>query len=157
MAGGDELRALMREVPAPVAVVTVATGGQALGLTVASLVALSLEPPLVGVAVGRHAALHELLREAGSFGVSILADGQERLAQHFARGVPPIGLWSGIDTREGSLGPPLLAGALGWIECNLAAEHVTGDHTLFVGSVASFERGPGREALVYLRQRYEPL
>ena len=151
---GDELRALFRDVPAPVAVVTVEAGGESIGLTVSSFVSLSLEPPLVGVAVSRQAALHELLRGAGAFAVSVLAAGQERLAQHFARGVPPIGLWTGIETREGTLGAPLLDGALGWIECRLAEEHETGDHTLFVGEVATVERGPGREALVHLRQGY---
>lgn len=151
---GDELKALMREVPQPVSVVTVDAAGQKAGLTVVSLVSLSLEPPLVGVAVGRHAALHELVREAGAFGVSILAAGQESLAQHFARGVPPIILWQGIETRTGELGAPLLEGALGWIECRLASEHPTGDHTFFVGHVFSAARGPGREALVHLRQAY---
>ena len=151
---GDELKALMREVPQPVSVVTVDAAGQKAGLTVVSLVSLSLEPPLVGVAVGRHAALHELLREAGAFAVSILATGQEALAQHFARGVPPIILWQGIETRTGELGAPLLEGALGWIECRLASEHPTGDHTFFVGDVVSAARGPGREALVHLRQAY---
>jgi len=144
----------MRDVPAPVAVVTVDAGGQRIGLTVTSFVSLSLEPPLVGIAVARHAALHELMREAGAFAVSILGGGQEQLAQHFARGVPPIGLWNGIDTREGALGAPLLEGALGWIECRVATEHPAGDHTFFVGEVASVERGPGREALVHLRQSY---
>jgi flavin reductase (DIM6/NTAB) family NADH-FMN oxidoreductase RutF len=152
---GDELRALMREVPQPVSVVTVDAGGQKAGLTVVSLVSLSLEPPLVGIAVRRHAALHELVREAGSFAVSILAAEQDGLAQHFARGVPPIALWQGIETREGSLGAPLLEGALGWIECRLTSEHQTGDHTLFVGDVVSAARGPGREALVHRRQEYE--
>jgi flavin reductase (DIM6/NTAB) family NADH-FMN oxidoreductase RutF len=151
---GDELKALMRAVPQPVSVVTVDAGGQKAGLTVVSLVSLSLEPPLVGVAVGRHAALHELLREAGAFAVSILATGQEAVAQHFARGVPPIILWQGIETRTGELGAPLLEGALGWIECRLASEHPTGDHTFFVGDVVSAARGPGREALVHLRQAY---
>jgi flavin reductase (DIM6/NTAB) family NADH-FMN oxidoreductase RutF len=151
---GDELKALMRDVPQPVSVVTVDAGGQQAGLTVVSLVSLSLEPPLVGVAVGRHAALHELLREAGAFAVNILAADQEALAQHFARGVPPIILWHGIDTRTGELGAPLLEGALGWIECRLAAEHPTGDHTFFVGEVASATRGPGRDALAHLRQSY---
>ena len=151
---GDELKALMRVVPQPVSVVTVDAAGQKAGLTVVSLVSLSLEPPLVGVAVGRHAALHELLREAGAFAVSILATGQEALAQHFARGVPPIILWRGIETRTGELGAPLLEGALGWIECRLASEHATGDHTFFVGDVVSAARGPGREALVHLRQAY---
>jgi flavin reductase (DIM6/NTAB) family NADH-FMN oxidoreductase RutF len=151
---GDELKALMRAVPQPVSVVTVDAGGQKAGLTVVSLVSLSLEPPLVGVAVGRHAALHELLREAGAFAVSILASGQEAVAQHFARGVPPIILWQGIETRTGELGAPLLEGALGWVECRLASEHPTGDHTFFVGDVVSAARGPGREALVHLRQTY---
>lgn len=151
---GDELQALMRDVPHAVSVVTVDAGGQKAGLTIVSLVSLSLEPPLVGVAVRRQAALHELLREADAFAVSILAAEQEGLAQHFARGVPPIALWHGIETRDGELGAPLLEGALAWIECRLASEHPTGDHTFFVGNVISAARGPGREALVRLRQEY---
>jgi flavin reductase (DIM6/NTAB) family NADH-FMN oxidoreductase RutF len=135
-------------------VVTVDAGGHKAGLTVVSLVSLSLEPPLVGVAVRRQAALHELMREAGAFAVSILAAEQEGLAQHFARGVPPIALWHGIETRDGELGAPLLEGAVGWIECRLASEHPTGDHTFFVGEVVAASRGPGREALVHLRQEY---
>ena len=144
----------MREVPAPVSVVTVSAGGQAAGLTLDSLVSLSLEPPLVGVALGHHAALHELLREAGSFAVSILGAGQDHLAQHFARGVPPIGLWTGIETLYGELGAPLIEGALGWIECRLESEHPAGDHTFFVGEVVSARRGPAREALLHHRGEY---
>ncbi len=151
---GDELRALFREVPSSVAIVTVDVAGQAAGLTVDSLVPLSLEPPLVGFAVRRHAALHELVRDAGTFAASILASGQEHLAQHFARGVPPIGLWIGIETTIGELGAPLVEGALGWVECRLASEVDAGDHTFFVGSVESARRGPGREALVHLRREY---
>jgi flavin reductase (DIM6/NTAB) family NADH-FMN oxidoreductase RutF len=150
----SDLRALLREVPSPVGVITVQLADEAAGLTVDSFVALSLEPPLLGVALRRHAALHELLREADAFAVSILASEQEHLAQHFARGVPPIAHWTGIETERGQLGTPLLAGALGWIECRLASEHELGDHTLFVGEVASARRGPGREALVHLRRAY---
>ena len=154
MVAGDELRNVMRLIPAPVSVVTVDLEGERLGLTVASLVSLSLDPPLLGIAIGRHAALHELLREAGAFAVSILGAGQEHLAQHFARGVPPIGLWVGIDTRRGELGAPLIDGALAWIECRLASEHPAGDHTFFVGDVVSIRRGPAREALVHLGGSY---
>jgi flavin reductase len=145
----------MREVPGPVSVVTVTAGGLSAGLTIDSLVSLSLEPPLVGIALGRHAALHELVREAGSFAVSILSAGQEHLAQHFARGVPPIGLWTSVETRAGELGAPLIEGALAWIECRLAAEHPAGDHTFFVGNVVAARRGPAREPLVHLRGGYE--
>jgi flavin reductase (DIM6/NTAB) family NADH-FMN oxidoreductase RutF len=153
--GADELRNVMRLIPAPVAVVTVDLEGERLGLTVASLVSLSLEPPLVGVAIRREAALHELLRRAGVFGISVLAAGQESLAQHFARGVPPIALWQGIPVRDLD-GPPLLEGALAWLRCGVTDEHPTGDHTLFVGLVVEAEEGRAERALVYLDRRYVP-
>jgi flavin reductase len=151
---GDELRALFREVPSPVGVVTVEVAGESAGLTVDSFVSLSVDPPLVGIALRHHAALHELLREAGAFALSILASDQERLAQHFARGVPPIAHWTGIETTRGQLGAPLIADAMGWVECRLAFEYEIGDHTLFVGEATRVERGPGREALVHLRRAY---
>jgi len=150
---GDELRSLMGRFPAGVAVVTVDLAGQRTGLTVASLVSLSLEPPLVGVAIRRDAALHELLRETNAFAVSMLAAGQEHIAQHFARGVPPIALWEGIETRD-SEGPPEIEGAVGWLRCRIAAEHETGDHTFFVGEVESAEPGPAASPLVFNGQSY---
>ena len=106
--------------------------------------------PLVGVAVARQAALHELLREAGSFAVSLLAVDQEWLAEHFARGVPPIGMWKGVAARDGELGAPLLDGALGWLECRLAEELATGTHTFFVGEVLRAETGEDAQPLLRL-------
>src|SRR4029453_8689536 len=97
---------------AGVAIVSVDLEGERLGLTIGTLIPLSLEPPLVGFAVRRGAALHELLRRSETFGASLLAAGQEAVAQHFARGVPPIAIWEGIDVREGA-GPPLVAPAGG--------------------------------------------
>ena len=154
--GGDELRAVMGRFPHGVAVVTVEVRGQRAGLTIASLVSLSLEPPLVGFAVRRDAALHELLREPGEFAVSLLAAGQEPLAQHFARGVPPIALWEGVAVRDAE-GPPLLEGAVGWLRCRVVSEHETGDHTFFVGSVEHAEPGPAERPLVFHRQSFGAL
>ena len=147
----------MRGFPAGVAVLTVDVEDERLGLTVGSVVSLSLEPPLVGASVSRQAAMHELLRRAGGFAVSLLAGDQEAVAQHFARGVPPFAHWHGIATREGAAGAPLLDGALGWLECRTDAEHAAGDHTLFVGEVLAAERGRAAPALVYVGQKYVSL
>ena len=146
----DALLGVLRRQPSGVAVVTVDADGQRVGLTVATLTSLSLEPPLVGVAVAREAALHELLREAGAFAVSLLAADQDHLAEHFARGVPPIGMWKGVAARDGELGAPLLDGALGWLECRLADEVATGTHTFFVGEVVSAELSEDGVPLVRL-------
>jgi flavin reductase (DIM6/NTAB) family NADH-FMN oxidoreductase RutF len=151
-----ELRSLMRRVPASVSVVTVDVEGERLGLTVASLVSLSLDPPLVGVSISRQAALHELLRRTDRFGVSILGSAQEALAAHFARGVPPIAIWAGIPLRETD-GPPLIEGAIGWLVCSREAEVGAGDHTLFVGQAQLVENGAPGPALAYAGGRYVSL
>jgi flavin reductase len=143
----------MRRFPAGVAVVGVDLDGQRLGLTIGTLIPLSLTPPLVGFAVRREAALHELLREARDFGISLLAAGQEALAQHFARGVPPIALWDGVVIRSAS-GPPLLDGALGWLTGRLVAEVPAGEDTFFVGEVVSIEDGVEARPLIYVDERY---
>jgi flavin reductase len=135
-------------------VLTVDVEGERLGLTVGSLVSLSLDPPLVGVGISTQAAMHELLRRAGGFALSLLAGEHEAIAQHFARGVPPLAHWHGIATRAGAAGAPLIEDALGWLECEIRAEHETGDHTLFVGEVLAAERGRPAPPLVYFDQRY---
>jgi flavin reductase (DIM6/NTAB) family NADH-FMN oxidoreductase RutF len=137
-------------------VLTVDVEGERLGLTVGSVVSLSLEPPLVGVSVSRQAAMHELLRRAEEFALSLLAGDQEAVAQHFARGVPPFAHWHGVALREGE-GAPLIEGALAWIRCRRGAEHEAGDHTLFIGEVLAAERGRVAPPLVYLGQRYVSL
>ncbi len=131
--------------------------GERLGLTVGTVLSLSLEPPLVGVSVSRQAAMHELLRGAGSFALSLLRGDQEAVAQHFARGVPPLAHWHGIEWRPGSTSAPLLEGALGWIEARLVAEHETGDHTLFAGEVVAVEHGSPGAALIRVGHGYVSL
>jgi flavin reductase (DIM6/NTAB) family NADH-FMN oxidoreductase RutF len=154
VATGEDLREVMRSAASGICVVTIQLEETRVGLTVGSLVSLSLEPPLVGFALGQQAQLHELLRGAGEFGVSLLGSDQEALAQHFARSVPPIAMWAGIDLRDEVGGPPLIAGALGWLRCSVEAEQPTGDHTFFVGRVEWTEVGVRRPALVYVRQGY---
>jgi flavin reductase (DIM6/NTAB) family NADH-FMN oxidoreductase RutF len=151
---GDDLRNLMSRSPSGVAVVTVDASGQRLGLTVGTLVTLSIEPPLVGFALSREAAMHELLREAGGCAISLLAAGQDWLAQHFARGVPPIAMWHGVATADGASGAPLLVGALGWLECALSEELAVGTHTFFVCDVRRVEPGVDAPALLRVRGDY---
>jgi flavin reductase (DIM6/NTAB) family NADH-FMN oxidoreductase RutF len=146
----------MRRFPAPVAVVSGADDREEFGLTVGSLVSLSLDPPLVGVSVGKDSARHEPMRNAGGFAVSLLSEEQAALAQHFARsGVPPLALWVGVATRPGQHGL-LLEGALAWLECRAWAEYDAGDHTLFLGEVVSTELGAPRRGLVYRDSTYHP-
>jgi flavin reductase (DIM6/NTAB) family NADH-FMN oxidoreductase RutF len=147
----------MRLFPSGITVVGADAEGDRIAVTVGSLVSVSLDPPLVSIAIGKNLALHELLRQAGAFGVSLLRGDQADLARRFARGMPPIALWDGVALREGVTGASLLAGALGWLECRLHAEVDAGDHTLFLGEVIAAEEGEPGPALVYRVHGYHPV
>jgi flavin reductase (DIM6/NTAB) family NADH-FMN oxidoreductase RutF len=152
---GAEQRALFRRWPAGVSVVVAEVDGRRAGLTVSSLTSLSLEPRLIGISIALDASLHELLRESGEWAVSMLSGEQEALAQHFARSVPPIALWNGIEVREDD--PRLLTEAAGWIIARTIDQVPTGDHTLFVGEIQSIEEGTAETSLVYVHRGYRSL
>jgi flavin reductase (DIM6/NTAB) family NADH-FMN oxidoreductase RutF len=152
---GAEQRALFRRWPTGVSVVVAEAGGRRAGLTVNSLVSLSLDPPLVGISLALVASLYEVLRDAGKWTVSMLAADQEHLAQHFARSVPPIAQWDGIPVRDDDA--HLLEGAVGWLHVRTLEEVAAGDHTVFIGEVERVEQGPGRGALVYFGRAFHAL
>ncbi len=152
---GAEQRALFRRWPAGVSVVVAEVDGRRAALTVSSLTSLSLEPRLIGISIALEASLHELLRDAGEWAVSLLSGDQEELAKHFARSVPPIALWNGIDVREDD--PRLLTAAVGWIVAKTVDEIRTGDHTLFVGEILSIEEGRAETSLAYVHRGYSSL
>jgi flavin reductase (DIM6/NTAB) family NADH-FMN oxidoreductase RutF len=144
----------MRYWPHGVSVLSVDYEGDRMAVTVSSLVSLSLEPPLVGISIGKQASLYELLRRAGRFAVSLLGAEQEDLARRFAAGHPPLVHWAGVPTREGAFAPLIDGGCVGWLEAHVVAEHDVGDHTFFVGELVSIERGPAHHALVYRESEY---
>jgi flavin reductase (DIM6/NTAB) family NADH-FMN oxidoreductase RutF len=153
---GEELRSLMRRMPTSVSVVTAEVDGRRYGITVGSLVSLSLEPPLVGMSISRDTQLNSLLKEADVFAVSALAGDQDWIAQHFSRSVPPLILWNGIPLRDRE-GPPQVDGAVGWLLCRRANAIEVGTHTLFVAEVLEVEEGRAAPALLYAHRSYHAL
>jgi flavin reductase (DIM6/NTAB) family NADH-FMN oxidoreductase RutF len=150
----EELRAAMRRFPCGIAVVTTEVEDQEFGITVASLVSFSLDPPLVGISIGVHTLMHELLRESQGYCVSLLGGDQVGVAQHFARsGVPPLARWLGVASEPGQFGRRI-SGSLAWLECSHVETHAIGDHTLFVAAVEEVELGRDGDGLAYLRSEY---
>ena len=152
----ENLRGLMRLWPHGVSVLTVDHDGDTMGVTVSSLVSLSLDPPLVGVSIGKSASCYEILRQSGEWAVSLLGGDQGDLAARFAAGYPPIVHWDGVATHKGRIAP-LVDGAVGWIEARTRSEHDAGDHTFFIGDVVSVEHGPATSALMYRESSYHRL
>ncbi len=73
----DQLfRQIMRELPAPVIVLTAfETPGNWRGMTASSMVSVSLKPPLLSVNVTRESQMHEVMERATHYTFNVLGEG----------------------------------------------------------------------------------
>jgi flavin reductase (DIM6/NTAB) family NADH-FMN oxidoreductase RutF len=129
-------------------------GGEPLGLTVSAFSSVSLQPPLVLVSVDVGSEAHAGFRDAGVFGVSILAEGQDAVSRLFAR--PGRAKFLEVPMQLGPRGLWMVPDALAHIECEVRAAHPAGDHILYLGEIVSLAVRPGRP-LVYQRGGYRRL
>jgi flavin reductase (DIM6/NTAB) family NADH-FMN oxidoreductase RutF len=145
----------MALVPTAVTVVTAPGPAGPSGATANAVVSLSLEPPLMLVALDRRSRTLAALRSAGAFGVNVLAAGQAELAHRFATKDPHPVKWDGVAWRE-LRGVPALEGATVVLSCELRDLLDGGDHAIVTGEVTGIETS-GNDPLVFSRGEYRPL
>lgn len=133
--------------------VTSRADGKSHGMTASAFVSISASPPLVAVVIDRKATINSLLSASDAcFAVSVLAEDQEELANRFAFEKPEDRFLAG-DWHEAATGAAVLADALAWLDCRVAARHEAGSHTIYVGSVEASEvpRGDAKPLLYWNR------
>lgn len=125
----------------PVVLVSTSWRGNQNVMPVAFVTPLSIDPPLVGIAVHPARHTHDMIRFSEEFALSIPT---RALLHH----VQYLGSVSGIELnkleltrlptfRARKVEAPLLEGCVGWIECGVHDAYTIGDHTLFVGKVVA--------------------
>ena len=148
----ETFRRVLAAAPTAVTVLTlVDASGVDHGMTVSSFASLSLEPPLVLVCVGDDATIADAMRDARTFGISVLAEHQADLSIRFAD--RDVRGFDGVACTRGPSGTALLDGAVVQLECHVVARHPGGDHTIVVGEVRHAVAHDHRP-LVHLRGRY---
>ena len=80
----DAFRTVMGHFVTGVTVVTTHDGVRPHGITVNALSSVSLEPPLVMVALDRRRRITPFVRSVGRFGVNVLGEDQQALSDCFA-------------------------------------------------------------------------
>ena len=148
---GDEFRAAMSRWATGVSVFTASAADGPVGLTVSSLAAVSLEPPLVLGCISRHTSAHDALVGAEGFAVHVLGHGQKDVSARFAG--PPEVRFDGIGWEAGPFGAPLLPIGLARLVCAHEVTTEAGDHTILVGRVVRVEVEDG-DPLVYFHRAY---
>lgn len=123
-------------------VVTAAAGGRRGGLisTFVSEASVVPEIPRVVVGLARQHHTWSLVEASGAFGLHLFDEARIDWVWRF-------GLVSGrdsdklvgLETRTAVTGTPILAGALGWLDCRVEGRLDTGDRTVYLAAVAAGE------------------
>ena len=153
----DTFRRVMGHFVTGVTVVTALDGERPFGITVNALSSVSLDPPLVMVALDRRRFLTPIVRAAGRYAVNILSEDQQALSDCFAGAPVEPGreAFCGATWHTGSTGMPLIDGAIATLECTVVETFSAGDHDLFIGRVdalVNVDHHP--RPLLYYRRRY---
>ena len=148
----QEFRDALAQLAAGVVVVSARTAGGYHGLTASTLISVSLDPPLVLVALEHDTATLTAVRESRLFGVSVLTREQEFLAERFAGRAPAVEpLWRTTPHRLGANGVPLLEGCAAWLECAVTDLREAGDHDICIGAVTAATVGAGDPLILWDR------
>lgn len=151
----EHLRRAMRAWTTGVTVITAKFQDQQYGMTVNSFTSISLEPPLVSLALKKLTHTHELVEKSGEFAATILSSSQKELSERFAGKFPEItDRFEGVPTETLLLDIPLLKGGIAYFNCRVIQSIPVGENTLFVAEVVAV-RGEGEgDPLVYHNRVY---
>ncbi|MEP6591705.1 MAG: flavin reductase family protein [Gemmatimonadota bacterium] len=126
--------------------------GAPVGMTANSFASVSLDPPLISVAIELQASAHDALIGAARFAVNILESHQEALSRRFASGIPDR--FEGVGWHRGMNEQVVIDGVLAHLICEQWGTLPAGDHTLLIGRVVGGAAADHGRPLLYYRGGY---
>ena len=137
-----------------VTIVIAEVAGSWHGMTANSFTSVSLDPPLILLAIDHKARMKDAIQKNRPLTISILRDSQTALSQLFAQ-VDPLGdPFSGLQVERAQSGVPYLKDALAYVACRITANSSEGDHDLVICRVEELAvLGPGNP-LIFFQGRY---
>ena len=131
-----------------VTVVAYRTDERVVATTVSAFMSLSLEPPLVLIALGPNATVRPYLQPGATFAISVLGADQKRLAMVFADPFPV-----GPDPFPAT-GAPVIDGAHIGLMCEVERVSEGGDHAVVIAVVDDAVVGARGSPLVRYGRKY---
>lgn len=142
----NRVRAVHRQYPTGVTVVTACVDGKPYGLAVNAFSSISMEPPLVLVCVNESSNSYGPVFASDHIGINILAANQVSVAGTFAKSGGDK--FAELDWSLSGLGVPLIDGVAGHFELEVKYKIPAYSHTIFIGQVVEASSS-GEAPLVY--------
>ena len=133
---------------------TIDLAGVPSGMTINSFVSLSLEPPLVMVAIAHSSNQLSAFESSGTFAVNFLGEAQRDLSTLFAR--TGDDRFRDLPWEAGATGSPILEGIIGALECRIVERFDAGDHRVFIGEAVEARIAEGKP-LLFFHSAYQNL
>lgn len=155
--GGDSVedrlfRTAMGKFATGVTVLLTENKGEVHGMTANAFMSVSLDPKLVVISIKENARMLSKIQESKKFTVNILSSEQEEISRIFA-GQLKENHQLEFDKLDNQ---PVISGAIAQVACTVSAEHLEGDHTLFIGKVTDIQV-TDENPLLFFNGRYHTL
>ena len=134
--------------------ITARAGERRSGLIATYVTRASLVPTLPRVTIGlaKHHFTRELIQESSAFCMHLIEEERIEWVWKFGISSGREGdKLHGLATREGVSGSPILADALGWLDCRVEARMDTGDRTFYLAEVLDGRMAPTGHPLTFNR------
>lgn len=139
-----------------VTVISTLAGNETWGMTANAVTSLSLDPPLILVAVVRNTSTDAYLRVSRVFAVNILASDQRDLSTRFSGPGPRD--FSDLNVKTAVTGCPILLDAIGWVDCRVIDILPGGDHDIYLGEILAGDTlGQDKKPLLFYSGKYSQL
>ncbi|MBM7715555.1 flavin reductase family protein [Siminovitchia sp. FSL H7-0308] len=143
-------RTAMGKFATGVTVITTKVGEAVHGMTANAFMSVSLNPKLVLISIGEKANMNRLIKESGTFAVSVLNERQQDMSAYFAGQIKEERKIS-FDTFNDM---PVIPDALVNLTCDVHQSMIAGDHTLYIGEVTDLRVQDG-EPLGFFEGKYK--
>jgi len=127
---------VLGRVPSGIFILTVGTGNRATGMLTSWVQQAGFEPPMISLAIKLDRYTCDWLTEGQPFVLNLVGESQTAFMKHFSRGFEPgMPAFDGVPITHCRRGVPILADALGHLECEPVRHADSGDHRIFLAKV----------------------
>jgi flavin reductase (DIM6/NTAB) family NADH-FMN oxidoreductase RutF len=148
----DEYRALFRNHPGGVAVITMSDGQKSAGFTATSVISVSGVPPLLLFSINKTTSSWPVAEVAPSAVVHFLSKDDRHIADRFA--TSGIDRFADLDFTTLPTGEALIAGVETWAQGEIVSRVDLGSSVLFVLHIEQSSAADTHDPLVYGARNY---
>jgi flavin reductase (DIM6/NTAB) family NADH-FMN oxidoreductase RutF len=153
-----DLKDVFSQLAVGVTLITIGSEESPYAMTATAFMPLSLDPPLILVAIEKKNETHHIFCSSrSSFGVSLLSAAQQPISDRYSSKDLDRYHFKGVDTFTGPSGSVLIAGSSAALEAELSEQHDAGDHTIFIGKIIWAQADTKNSPLVYWQRGYHSL